>query len=220
MSADRAAAEAALEEARERLSQGDLGTARDAADRASQLLDAIPGVDELKAQAVLVRASADENYFPDGPRLAWAGDVLAGAALWRDALSAYFLLAREAGARRDSAAERRWLSFALGAAQAGGSVIYAPNLLRRLALVELREGNAQRAGELATLALERLKGVPALNARLSEAECLETMGDAWAELGDHSKAITCWRDAMERQESLERPRLAEEIRAKIERASS
>jgi tetratricopeptide (TPR) repeat protein len=214
---DRAEVEAALHDAREGLREGDLAGSRAAADRALELLDTTAEAGELRAQAVLLRASSDDDRIvPDAPLLAWAGDVLAGAALWQDAMRAYFLLAREAEARDDPGAERRWLSSALGAAEAGGSVIYAPNLLRRLALLELRRGHAQRAGELASRAFERLRQVPSLNARLAEAECLETMGDAWAALGDRGQALHCWRDAMERQRRLERHGAVDALRTRID----
>jgi tetratricopeptide (TPR) repeat protein len=221
MMADREAAEAGLAEAQRCMDRGDEPSARAAAEHAARLLNGGDGdgLDDLRARSVLLRAAADEDGIPDAPRLAWAGDVLAGQALWKDAMSAYFMLARDAKDRGDAKSERRWLAFSLGSADAGGSMIYAPNILRRLALVELREGNAERAGELANLALERLKGVPSLNARLSEAECLETMGDAWADLGDREHAVTCWRDAMERQEFMERQPAVEALRAKIDGAS-
>jgi len=212
------APERALSEARTRLDNGDLAGARAAVEEARAALPSgEEGADEIRAAAVVVEASV--AAFDDAPvdrgSMEWAGGVLAGKARWEDAMNAYLFLAGDVQTRGDTRSERQWLAAALGCAEATGSVIYAPRILRRLALIDLADGNADGAGVLASRALARLDPARLLAARLAEAECLETLGDAWAARGDLEQAASCWRDASERLDRLDRGKAAEALRAKV-----
>jgi tetratricopeptide (TPR) repeat protein len=204
----------ALEEARENLGRGSYATALELCARARAHLTP-DGPPELRGLEVWLRTCAEVEREPEASQLDRAADGLAENADWEDAMGAYEVLATLAVRRGDIKEGRRRLAQAIGCGQAGGSRITAPSLQRRLAQLELEAGKPERAVVHASLALERLEGVLLLAARRVEAECVETLGDAHAALGDRTSAAACWRDAIERQERLDRHQAADKIRKKL-----
>jgi hypothetical protein len=114
----------------------------------------------------------------------------------------------------DLAAARRAYVSAVGCYEAGGAQRLGAVALRLLAMLEIRAGNPRGALTPLQQALRRLDGVPLLGARLEEALCVEALGDALAALGD-SRAPEQWRDALERQQRLERPQAVAVLQEKL-----
>lgn len=212
-------ATAELAEAREKLNHGDAAGCLAACVRARKALaeSSAPDGAALRALEIYLRASAQPEAFGDPAELRSAADVLAGEGAWEDAMNAWGLLAHAAADRHDHAAVRLFLSSAIGCAEAGSALWFGAALLHRLALAELRAGNAERAGRHASRARARLEGVPGQGAHLTLAACLATLGDAHAALGDRTEAEACWRDALDREEALGRTSVAAGIREKLSR---
>lgn len=208
---------AELAEAREKLKHGDAAGCLAACARARKALagGGARGGAALRALEAYLRASAEPDGLGDVAELRSAADVLAGEGAWEDAMHACGLLAHDAADRQDHAAVRVFLSRAIGCADAGSALWFGAALLQRLARAELRAGNAERAGRHASRARAQLEGVPGQGAQLTLAECLETLGDAHAALGDRAEADVCWRDALDREEALGRPSVAARIREKL-----
>jgi len=169
----------------------------------------------VRAVEACRRAMADFEKGPDIAGLRAVKDRLLALGLWEPAMSVHAGLADDA-ARRGVLSEARGLyATAIGCAEAGGGQWLGMNILRRLAIAELKAGLPQQAVDNLRHALDRLKSVKLLNARLVEAECLDAMGDGYAAMGERTRAEECWKDAAARQEGLERGNAARKIRAKL-----
>lgn len=211
---DLAAAWAALREAEQRASEADPAAARAACDRALAILGSDPAP-AVRAVEVLLRALADLEQEPDVAAIRGVLGTLLAHGQWEAATTAHATLADHAARRGAFDEARACYAVAIGCAEAGGGRWIPSNLLRKLALAEIRAGNAAHAVDHLARALEKLKGVALLNARLVEAECMEALGDAHSALGDRAAADVHWRDAIARQEGLERGPAAAKIRAKL-----
>jgi hypothetical protein len=120
--------------------------------------------------------------------------------------------ARDDGRLADA---RRAYALAIGCAEAGGARRLGASYLGRFARMEVAVGDAQAAVTMCHQAMRRLDGVPLMFARLDEANVMETLGDAWSRLGDRDRAAVCWRDALARQERLQRTNAVARLREKL-----
>ena len=80
--------------------------------------------------------------------------------------------------------------------EVAGSRLGAAAALRELARLELKAQHARLACAYLELALERLRGVPLIGARLGESQCYEGMGDAWMAHSDPEQARTWYEKAL------------------------
>jgi hypothetical protein len=161
--------------------------------------------------AISLREGLSER--PDIGLARSAAETLTEAGDWEHAGYAWSRVARMAGTS-DLAAARCACVSAVGCYEAGGAQRLGAGALRQLAILETRAGSPHRALTPLEQALRRLDGVPLLGARLEEALCVEARGDALAALGD-PRAPEQWREALERQQRLERPQAVAALQEKL-----
>jgi tetratricopeptide (TPR) repeat protein len=212
---DEAAAWTLLNEGRQHAATCETGKALECVDRALAALGDDPAP-AARAVAAFVRALAPSDRNPDPEALRQVTGPLMAHGQWEAASIAQSQLGADAVRRGDLAEARIRYVSAIGCCEAAGARWTASAYLRKLALAELALGEKARAVDHLAHALQKLQGVALLNARRVEAECEDSLGDAFAALGDRAEAEIHWKSAMEREERLERVSVAAKIRTKLE----
>jgi len=211
---DEAAAWILLNEGRQYAATLESVKALDCCDRALAALgdDPAPGA---RAVAAYTRVIAVDDRDPDPEALRRVIGPLMAHGQWEPASIAHSLLGADAVRRGDLQEARIRYASAIGCCEAAGARWTASSYLRKLALAELKLGEPARAVDHLHQALLKLQGVPLSNARRVEAECEDSLGDAFAAVGDRAEAEVHWKAAIEREEGLERTSVAAKIRAKL-----
>ena len=187
-----------------------------AADRAAELSH---GAQPLAAQAELWQALLRETLGQElhAERVAALAEQLVAAGCWDDAYQAHSALALCAG--DDIASCRRHTAIAIGCAESAGNYVITTRALQHLAHQEVLHGSPRLALRNIEQALYRAQSVLLNGARLSEAQCLETAGDAHLALKDLEQAAAQYSDAVRRFTRLDQHQRARRVQEKLDSLS-
>jgi tetratricopeptide (TPR) repeat protein len=160
----------------------------------------------------LLRDHAGQTLRTD--RILAIADHLVESGSWGDAHLAHDTLARCAG--DDIIRCRRHTAIAIGCAEAAGNYVLSSAALQRLAQQEVAHGDPKLALRNIEQALYRAQSVLLNGARLCEAHCLETAGDAHLALQERDQAIAQYKDAASRFTRLSCSSHASRVQAKLD----
>lgn len=184
-----------------------------AADRAAELSQGtLPATAQAALLQELLRAALGQELRPE--LVAALAEQLVAAGCWEDAYLAHDTLARGSG--DDIARCRRHTANAIGCAESSGNFVLTTAALQHLAEQEVLHGSPRLALRNIEQALYRAQAVLLNGARLWEARCLETAGDAHRALQDWEQAAAQYSDAIRRFTKLNQHSSASQAQQKLD----